>query len=176
MRKSPTVYLIIVNVVIFLLTMGGNLFAGALANTYPATIGNLELYRLLTCMFFHFGIMHLLCNMFSLFQLGIVIEQMYSKKTLIFVYFTTGILSSLGSCILHEFLGQSVLSAGASGAICGLIGFLIGNMRSRIRNSFGNILMALLPIIVIGFSPGVDNLAHWTGCIAGILIGLVYRK
>ena len=151
MRKSPTVYLIICECCDFSPDTWEEIYLQEHWQTPTLQhIGNLELYRLVTCMFFHFGIMHLLCNMFSLFQLGIVIEQMYSKKTLVFVYFTTGILSSLGSCVLHAFLGQSVLSAGASGAICGLIGFLIGNMRSRIRNSFWK------------YSNGiVANYCHW---------------
>lgn len=174
--KTATIQLIIINIICFVLTLGGTLFANVLGNNYVYTVSHFQIYRLFTNLFYHFGFMHLLCNMFSLLQIGMVIEYLYGKKQMLFCYFTTGILGSFISCIIHHILGHNVLSAGASGAICGLLGVLLGSLNKFSNNKYQTIFLTLLPIILIGFQGGVDNIAHWTCLFLGFGLSKFMKK
>lgn len=176
LKNTITLKLVIINIICFVLTLGGTMFAKVFANNYTLTIEYHQFYRLLTNMFYHYGFMHLLCNMFSLLNIGIAIEAYYGKKKFIFSYFFIGIVGSFISCIIHHLLGQNVLSAGASGAICGLLGLLIGTFVGNFSSKLQTILLALLPIIFIGFQPGVDNVAHWVSFFLGVILQFILKK
>lgn len=176
LKNTITFKLIIINIICFILTLGGTIFSSVLANNYTLTVTHHQFYRLLTNMFYHYGFIHLVCNMFSLMNIGLAIEAYYGKKKLLFSYFSIGILGSLISCIIHQLLGQNVLSAGASGAICGLLGLLIGTFSGNFSNKIQTILLVLLPIIFIGFQPGVDNISHWVSFFLGVFLQFILKK
>ena len=89
-------------------------------NTTDFTNGG-EYYRLLSCIFLHIGIMHLICNMYSLYILGTQMETFIGKMKFISVYFISGIVGAL----LSLALSGAVPSVGASGAIFGLLGAML---------------------------------------------------
>ena len=128
-----------------------------------------EVYRIITCTFIHAGIIHLLCNMYSLYIIGSQLETFIGKARFIFVYIISAISGSLMSLIFTA--GASV---GASGAIFGLLGSLL-YFGYHYRIYLGSVLKnQIIPIIILnillGFMlPGVDNAAHIGGLIGGYL-------
>lgn len=128
-----------------------------------------EVYRVITCTFIHAGIIHLLCNMYSLYIIGSQLETFIGKARFIFVYIISAISGSLMSLIFTT--GASV---GASGAIFGLLGSLL-YFGYHYRIYLGSVLKnQIIPIIILnillGFMlPGVDNAAHIGGLIGGYL-------
>lgn len=129
-----------------------------------------EVWRLFTCMFLHIGILHLLVNMYALFIVGKDLEGIMGKLKFTLIYLGSGIIGSLFSAVLNN-----SISAGASGAIFGLMGSLI-YFGYHYRLYLGTVLKTqIIPVIVlnllIGFlSTGIDNYAHIGGLIGGYLI------
>lgn len=132
-----------------------------------------QYYRLFTSMFLHIGIIHLICNMYSLFVIGKEIESFFGKWKYLLIYILSGICGS----ILSMAFSHNTVSAGASGAIFGLLGALL-YFGYYYRTYLGaTIKRSILPVIVfnlmIGFlSSGIDNAAHIGGLVAGILIAM----
>nr|WP_054752968.1 rhomboid family intramembrane serine protease [Piscibacillus salipiscarius] len=79
-----------------------------------------EYWRIITSMFLHIGLIHLLMNMIALYYLGEVTEKIYGTKRFLVIYFIAGIFGSIAS-----FATNDSVSAGASGAIFGLFGALL---------------------------------------------------
>ena len=128
-----------------------------------------DYYRIISCIFVHGGILHLLCNMYSLYILGTQVETFMGKVKFILIYLISGIVGSAMSMALNP--GFSV---GASGAIFGLMGslFFFGyHYRLYLNSVVKNQLLPLLVInLIIGFTtPGIDNFAHIGGLIGGYL-------
>jgi rhomboid protease GluP len=135
-----------------------------------------ETWRLFTSMFLHIGLMHLAFNGYALFIFGLEIERLYGPDRFITIYILSGLFGSLASFASR---GPYVLSAGASGAIFGVIGMHLAFFMIH-RQTFGQFgrqrMMNTLFIIGInlffGFTiPGIDNLAHLGGLIAGFVMG-----
>ena len=137
-----------------------------------------ETWRLFTSMFVHIGFAHLAFNAYALFVLGIEMERIYGPVRFTTIYLLSGLFGSLASFASR---GPFVLSAGASGAIFGIIGMNLAYFYLH-RQAFGQVgrqrIMSTLLIIVInlifGFTvPGIDNVAHIGGLIAGAILGYV---
>jgi len=128
-----------------------------------------EVWRLISAMFLHIGIIHLACNMYSLWIIGRQLETFLGKFKFLIVYLGSGILGSLLSVTLH-----TSVSAGASGAIFGLMGSLL-YFGYHYRLYLGSVMKTqVMPVIVlnllIGFMlTGIDNYAHIGGLIGGYL-------
>ncbi len=143
------------------------------ANATVATL-NGQWWRLISNCFIHFGIIHLLMNMYALFFVGLLLEPFLGKAKFITAYLLTGIIASLTSLWWHD----NTVSAGASGAIFGLYGvFLALLSTNHIERSMRNGLLANIGVFVIynlvygSFKGGIDNAAHLGGLLSGILIG-----
>ena len=192
MRQKPeaicTVALIVINVaVFFILTMFGDtedavfmLQHGAMYEPY--IIEGHEYYRIFTCLFLHFGITHLLNNMVMLGALGWNLEVEIGKVRFVIIYFASGIIGNIVSLFYDLTLEQPAVSAGASGAIFGLMGALlyvvIAN-RGRLGRLSGRgmLVMVILSLYFGLTSTGVDNLAHIGGLVSGFLLAvLLYRR
>lgn len=133
-----------------------------------------EYYRLFTSIFLHIGIIHLLCNMYSLYVLGPQVENFYGKIKYLSIFIISGISGSLLSTALS---GNNIVSVGASGAIFGLLGSIL-YFGYHYRVYLGNVLKSqIIPLILlnlgIGFIlSGIDNLAHIGGLIGGIFASM----
>ena len=192
MRQKPeaicTVTLIVINIaVFFILTLFGDtedavfmLQHGAMYAPY-VTEGH-EYYRIFTCLFLHFGIAHLLNNMVMLGALGWNLELEIGKIRYIIIYFGSGIIGNIISLCYDLTLQQPAVSAGASGAIFGLMGALlcvvIAN-RGRLGRLSGRGMLVMVALsLYFGLtSSGVDNLAHIGGLVSGFLLAVVlYRR
>lgn len=147
----------------------------------PAVCIGKEYYRLLTAMFMHFGINHIINNMIVLFALGDHLERILGHLKYLVLYLACGIGSNAISMIL---LGgeSSVVSAGASGAIFGVAGALfyaVSMNRGHLEDLNTRELMVMIVLsLYLGFTEsGVDNAAHISGLLLGIIFGmLLYRR
>ena len=180
-----TPLLIEINVAIFIIMVasGVNLFAPdgpALipwgANFKPLVLGG-EWWRLFTCMFLHFGILHIALNMYALFFIGVYLEPLLGRLRFATAYLAAGLLSSVASTWWHD---GGIVGAGASGAIFGLYGVFLALLTtnvvdSRARQSLlGSVGIFVAYNLFYGFShKEVDNSAHIGGLVAGLVIGYI---
>lgn len=137
-----------------------------------------EVWRFFTSMFLHIGIAHLFFNGYALFIFGLEMEQLYGSPRYLFIYILSGLFGSLASFAGR---GPYVLSAGASGAIFGVIGMNAAYFL-RHREAFGRFGQQRLmhTVIIVGINllfgftmPGIDNLAHLGGLAVGFGLGYV---
>lgn len=147
----------------------------------PLVLEQGEYYRLLTSMFMHFGIRHLINNLLVLFVIGDNLERAIGKVRYLILY----LLSGVGANVLSMFLGMKdygkVVGAGASGAIFGVIGGLlivVIKNQGRLENlQSRQLVIMILFSLYFGFtSTGVDNIAHVAGLILGMLFALVLYR
>jgi len=139
-----------------------------------------EVFRLITTAFLHIGVIHLLVNSYSLYVLGSQLESFLGRAKYLFVYLISAICGSLMSIIF-----SSNVSAGASGAIFGLLGSLL-YFGYNYRVFLGNVLKSqIIPLIILnlglGFMiSGIDNAAHIGGLIGGVVstmaVGLKHKS
>jgi rhomboid protease GluP len=134
-----------------------------------------DYWRLFTSMFLHIGLVHLAFNSYALYILGRDIESLFGAKRFLVVYF----LSGLGGSVTTFALGGNAVSAGASGAIFGLIGAEIAYFFVH-REMFGqrgqaqlrNLLFVAVINLFLGATvPGINNWAHMGGLVFGALMG-----
>lgn len=180
--------IIITNVLIFfILELGGSttdtnymLNKGVMIGAY--VFQTKEYYRFITCMFLHFGIEHLLNNMVVLFFLGDNLERAVGKIRYCVIYLLSGIGGTLISLAVEYRNNRLIASAGASGAIFGIMGallFVVIANKGRLESMTTRKLVLLIGISLYhGFtSIGVDNMAHLGGMVSGFLLAaLLYRK
>ncbi|MBI5770254.1 MAG: rhomboid family intramembrane serine protease [Verrucomicrobia bacterium] len=137
-----------------------------------------EWWRLLTSMFMHYGAMHLLLNMWALFQAGQLLERLQGRAFYAFNYLASGVAGGLLSLVWH---GQkAVWSAGASGAVFGVYGMMLGFVLKE-KHAIPRIVFKPLQNSAVSFGaynllfglvyPGIDNAAHVGGFVAGIGLG-----
>ena len=170
-----TYWLIAVNVILYVVPI---LFGqyNDLINGYsiwgPA-IREGQYYRLLTGIFLHGGIFHLLFNCYALYVIGAQVENYLGRVKFLIIYLVAGISGALFSMIF----GGNYASIGASGAIFGLMGALV-YFGYHYRVYLGNVVKSqIIPLIVLnlilGFClSGVDNFAHIGGLIGGTLMSI----
>ena len=178
--KKPiiTYALIAINIVMFMITYALSMSNQIDLMYYLANnklfVKSGEFYRLITCMFMHADILHIGFNMYALFVLGPQVERYYGKSKFLLIYFVSGMLGSLFSCL---FMNDVSFSVGASGAIFGLLGS-IAYFSYYYRATLQNLLRSqIVPVILINLSlglfiPGIDIFAHLGGLIGGILISM----
>ena len=178
-----TYILIAINVIVFLIMVSKD--AGIMetspsvafawgANFPPETIEN-QWWRLITAAFIHYGIIHLLVNMTALYQSGEFVERVYGRVELLTIYAFSAIFGGFGTLLFNT----GVVSAGASGAIFGLIGaeltyFIV--MHKEIPSElYGKYFLNLS--IFVGYNlfygltnTNIDNWAHLGGALGGMLI------
>ena len=134
-----------------------------------------EAWRLISCIWLHGGVIHVLANMLSLVFIGIRLEQEFGFVRIGFLY----VISGYGGSLLSGLFIQSGISVGASGALFGLLGGMLSELLIN-WTIYANKLAALLTLIVIvvinlavGILPHVDNFAHLGGFGSGFLLGFV---
>lgn len=149
------------------------------ANYRPLVLAG-EWWRLFTCAFLHIGVLHLFVNMYALYVIGPQLESFFGKIKFLIIYLFSALCGSLFSIIF-----SSYVSAGASGAIFGLLGALL-YFGYHYRIYLGTVIKSqIIPIILlnllIGFSlSGIDNAAHIGGLIGGgfaaMAVGVKYKS
>jgi len=132
-----------------------------------------EYWRLFTAIFLHIGFLHLAFNSYALYSLGPQIESLYGRSRFLTIYLVGGLAGSAASYALSE-----SLSAGASGAIFGLIGalaiYLIRHsdiLGRRGKQALTNVVVVIFYNLVLSFAvPGIDVLGHLGGLLGGLSV------
>jgi membrane associated rhomboid family serine protease len=181
-------WLIIVNVAMFLLTY----FAGrtglgrdlALLALVPNTVvHSFTIWQLVTYLFMHGGVWHLLVNMFTLWMFGRTLEAEWGTRQFLRYYFLCGIGAGICDVAVNALLGNwESATIGASGAIYGLLlafGVLYPNQTVLFNflfpikaKYFVMIYGALALLGAMSMNSGVSNIAH----LGGMAFGFVYLK
>ncbi|CAH9148142.1 unnamed protein product [Cuscuta epithymum] len=132
-------------------------------------------WRLITCIWLHAGLIHLLANMLSLVIVGVRLEQQCGFARIGVIY----LISGFGGGVLSSLFIQKSISVGASGALFGLLGAMLSELITN-WSMYTNKIAALLTLLVIvafnlavGILPHVDNFAHIGGFLTGFLLGFV---
>ncbi len=137
-----------------------------------------ELYRLITAMFLHFDVSHLTSNMVILVALGDNLERVLGRWQYVFLYLLSGLGAGLASCVYNVVMDRTVVSAGASGAVFGVIGglfFLVIKNKGRLEElTASRLALMIVYILYSGFvTPGIDNAAHVGGLLTGMAIAFL---
>lgn len=144
---------------------------------YNILIEQGEVWRLVTSAFLHSNLIHIACNMYSLYIIGPEIQQTYGVKKYLIIY----IISCITSTALSYFMNPNSISVGASGGIFGLMGALLAFAiieRNKIQKKY---ISSLVQIIIINLFIGlnirnIDNFGHIGGLIGGGLAGYITYK
>jgi rhomboid protease GluP len=138
-------------------------------------------WRLITCTFLHIGIIHILFNMYVLWEIGRFMERLVGRVGFAVVYFLAGLSGSVASMWWNPY----IVSAGASGAIFGLYGCLIGYLLARsqdipadvAKHLKRNALVFLACNLLWGLAHhGIDMAGHLGGLLGGLGCGFAMAK
>lgn len=153
------------------------------ANYATSTLYEGRIDTLVASCFVHFGLLHLLFNLYAIRQVGPFLEHAVGTGRTSVLYMGSGIVGSMVSALYFGWYTQAqAVAAGASGAVCGLIGgALIVGFRTQGWRSPLTMMMGIWLIItfVLGSRKEVafvDNAAHGGGALAGALIAMVWRR
>jgi len=177
-----TYSLIMINVAVFALTNrvggGGGAFGFGSADLnslgqrlvlFGPAVAHGQDYRLLTAAFIHYGVLHIAFNMYALFILGTAFERYAGHLRFAVVYFTAALAGSFGALILTPHSA----TAGASGAIFGIMGALLVFERQRGIALMQSPIMGwiVINLIITVSIPGISIGGHVGGLIGGGLAG-----
>ncbi len=182
---SMTAALVAANFLVFLmmaasshhiLKFDGGLVLRRGGNYGPFTMDG-QPWRLVSAMFVHIGLVHLLINMWCLYEIGALTEEIYGRSSLLILYGLTGLAGGIASLARSP----EIISAGASGAVFGLAGIAMATLmvgrpsvpRRHLIIALGSLIAFAAYNLTYGFlKGGVDNGAHVGGLVSGLLIGI----
>ncbi|MFW2176877.1 MULTISPECIES: rhomboid family intramembrane serine protease [unclassified Moraxella] len=153
------------------------------ANFLPFSLGN-QPWRLVSSLFLHIGLLHLMFNMFALYYFGQVAERMVGSLNFLLLF----ILAGVGGNLLNNFLGMMdviqgmmpVVSAGASGGIMGIgMMLLVVALRKKPINGMMLSVKSLIWVMAINLGygflvGGIDNAGHVGGAVTGAVLAILY--
>jgi membrane associated rhomboid family serine protease len=165
-----TYALIAANVAVFVLQISSQTLQYKLS-LFPVAVAGGQYYRLLTSAFMHYGIVHILFNMWALYVLGPPLEQQLGRLRFAALY----LLSALGgSVVVYLFSPLNAATAGASGAIFGLFGATLVAAK-RLHLDIRWLISLIVINLVITFTvPGISWQGHIGGLVTGALVAAAY--
>lgn len=142
-------------------------------NGTPAGVANGEWWRLISAAFLHYGPLHLGMNMFSLYFVGSILEQIIGRWRYLLLYLVAGLAGSAGALVVTP----NAPTAGASGAIFGVLGALFILERRGIIATGGQVLGLIVLNLVFTFAiPGISIGGHVGGLTAGLLLMMAFAR
>ena len=144
----------------------------------PEILSGHGYYKIITSMFLHFGIGHIFSNMLLLYAAGERLEKLVGSVRYFLIYMGSGIISALASLWWESIRAIPAVSAGASGAIFGVLGalfYIVLRNRGQVRNlNIRQITILLVFQLYYGFvNAHIDNAAHIGGLIGGIILAML---
>jgi membrane associated rhomboid family serine protease len=178
--QNPVYIIIVLNIIVYFAAFVNS---SKLVNTFglSPSLFTQQPWTLLTNMFVHVEIWHILGNMLTLFFFGRVIYQLIGAKWFLLIYFVGGIVGNL----LYVWLGApNSIAFGASGAIYALAGALVVMMPKMKVTLWGIIPMPLWAFVLIfmalwsipNFIPGIAWQGHLGGMVVGLIAGFFFRR
>ncbi|MDO5702890.1 MAG: rhomboid family intramembrane serine protease [Lachnospiraceae bacterium] len=174
--------MIVINIAVFLLAeifTGSTLSTSVLIRWGAARVSLIEggqYWRLLTAMFLHSGIRHLLNNMLLLYVLGQHLEFLLGPVRYALLYIGCGLIANAVSLYIYRTRGEDIVFMGASGAIFAVMGallYIVIRYRGRVQGLTLHqmVVMAAFSLYFGFVSSGVSNSAHVAGLISGFVSG-----
>lgn len=158
-------------------------FDGSINSGWTAILQG-EIWRLITPIFIHFGLLHIVFNLMWLRDLGPLIEQRWSSKTLLWLVVVAAVCSNVAQFLVDWDLRSGVryanaLSGGMSGVVYALLGYIW--MRSRfdpragirINPTIVVLMIVWLVVCMSGVIGSVANMAHLVGLLVGVIWGRI---
>jgi membrane associated rhomboid family serine protease len=138
--------------------------------------GDVEPWRLVSAVFVHANVLHLLMNLWVFTDLARDLEREIRGARVALIFLLSGVLGFVASQFWYA--PHPPLTMGASGAVFGLIGAVVGNLLGRRdpewkRALVRNVVYALILSLMM---PGVNNAAHLGGLAAGVGLGFVFQR
>lgn len=195
--EAPVTYVVfVINILLFVVSIlasnkqggGLNLFGGVSSQVllqFGARQSLMILYgewwRLVMPIFLHIGLLHFAMNTMVLLDFGPRVEGTYGSARFLFLYLLTGIFGNVTSVVWNLYWSQGYgLGAGASGALCGLVGVMLGatlGLRgTQARETRSQMLRMIMYLVLMGLVFYVDNAAHFGGLISGIVFGKLFAE
>lgn len=141
-----------------------------------------EYYRLILANFIHFDLMHIVCNCYALYGLGMLLEGMLGSKRFAIVFIGSLLLSTILPCFLYIIMqtGANVIMGGISGAIFGIMGAILALgllLKGRYKYIFKSVASNVMIMIVISvIVPSISLVGHVSGLVGGFLIMVLIIK
>lgn len=166
---------LLINIAVYVIglvpSIGNWIFAKGAAINFLIAQG--EYWRVITAVFIHGGLMHVLSNMFWLYVFGPELERIAGKARFFTIYMLAGIL---GNVFTYLWQPLNYASVGASGAIFGILGAFLALVYYT-RKIFPQLKQLIVPLVVISviitfLQPDVNVIAHIVGLLTGLLFGL----
>jgi rhomboid protease GluP len=146
-------------------------------NAHSLTITGGQWWRLLTSTLLHGGITHLGFNSLATWNIGGQLEPRAGWRALLATFVITGLLASLTSVLVNP---REIIGIGASGAIFGMLGFIVvwgvSSVPLFVQQIQRNFVMLLVVVGSSAIIPGVDNVAHIGGLLAGLILGFFWER
>ena len=149
------------------------------ANRALFTVGDGRIETLLSSCFLHWSLLHLGFNMIALRQVGPFVERAVGPARFAPLYVLSGALGSVASALWGWERNAGQISAGASGAICGIIGaaMVLGARTQGLRGPLAMGMARWLGgILILGAIAHFDNAAHVGGAVAGAAIAGLWQR
>jgi rhomboid protease GluP len=179
-RFSPTIVLATANILVYIYTsvVGGDFIV---TNTnvliqigqFNSSVMNGAYWQLLTSIFVHVDILHIVLNTLFLIIFGLRAEELFKTDEYFLIYILSGLS---GSILTLYFMSPYTLSAGASGAIFGMYGAGIIYMRKQLGQSIIGALLYSFLFLMLSTGTGVNVIAHFGGLASGLIIGYILAK
>lgn len=169
---SATYSLIGINTVIFILIYAKKIYFYELGLSYVSTIRAREYYRIVTAAFTHQEPWHILMNMYSLYNLGRVLEPFLGTYRFILLYAIIMILEGYISAQIHKKHKPDVYCIGASGVLCGLMGMYL--VLAFLMMGFDGIrgsIPSIICLVLMTASSRIDSIGHFVGLGVGLICG-----
>jgi len=187
--NGVTMTLIAINIAVYLAELAGGgsidgtnnwiyehgaLFAsGCCLDGHVVGVAHGDWWRLITAVFLHYGPFHLAINMYSLYYAGTLLEHVIGRSRFLLLYIGSGIAGSAGALWVQP----NSLTAGASGAIFGILGGLFILERKRHIATGGQILGLIILNLVFTFA--ISNISvggHLGGLVGGVVLMFLFLQ
>ena len=174
LNSPATIVIIGINIIIFALVNLRAFDVKMLGSSYMDTIQNRQYYRIVSSAFTQKEVLHLACNMYSLYNIGAVLEHVLSTKLYSICYIVIMLFGGYFSARFHKKGSPFTYSIGASGVICGLLGiYMVIAFRVFGFGGIRSLIPTIILLIAMTTSKRIDSIGHFTGLIVGIICGFV---
>lgn len=175
--KTLTFYLVLINIAVYIAILINPFLIYYLWSYNLLYNSPVEIWRFVTPVFTHAQLWHLVANLLSLTYLGSLVEKYLTKTEYLFIYLGTGIISEIATIIAYSLFKPEAVGIGASGAIYGLMGFIITTVVDDKKDRFKVLIVVIVSAIGVNlFIPNVGNVAHFAGLISGLVFGFIFMK
>ena len=181
MPRSPTIEILLIVVVVFLAQSVLQFIAGAAGIFALAPPVETRPWALVTSVYAHGSVGHLAANAIALVLFGLLVERRTTRIRFHAFFLGTGMIAGLAEIYVSGLVGGPVAVLGASGAIFGLLGYLLaGNVVSETlfdriqlsgRAQIGLFVVIAAIVTIATGRPGVALIAHFTGLVLGLIAG-----